>query len=113
MITTTVNRILINNGNLKFVLPHHTLDRLVRLTAIFRVFLFIVFDGNFAIRREIDQLPDRHTLIHFYRLLDRDLQCPVTTEPNITFAGRGMYIDPESTCRRFAFKKRYMSMSFG
>jgi hypothetical protein len=97
---------------LKLILPHHAFNRLIRLTAVFRIFLLVIFYFSFPVYYKINQLTDRHPLVHFYRLLDRDFKRPVTAKAYIPFTGCGMNVDPKAACRGFAFQERHMGMRF-
>mgnify|MGYP001810321754 CR=1 FL=1 len=99
--------------NSEFILPHHTLDGLVWLTTVFRIFLLVVGYFNWSFYREIDQLPNRHALVHFNRLFYRNFEGPVAAETNIALACCGMDVDAKAACRGFSFEEGDMRMGFG
>ena len=97
----------------EFILPHHALDGLVWLSAVFRIFFLVVSNFNRSFYREIDQLSDRHTLVHFHWLFYRNFEGPVAAETNIALACSSMDINPKATCRGFPFEEGDMRMGFG
>jgi len=88
---------------LEFILPHHTFDRTIGLIAVLRIFLLIVRNLNGPFYRKIDELSDRHALIHFYRLFYRDLERPVAAKSYITLSGGRVNIDAQSSGRGLSF----------
>jgi hypothetical protein len=98
--------------NSEFILPHHTFDGLVWLSAVFRIFLLVVGYFNRSFYREVDQLPDRHAFVHFNRLFYRNLKGPVTAETNIALASCGMDVNAKATGRGFSFEEGDMRMGF-
>ena len=97
----------------KDILPHHAFDGLIGLAVVFGALFLIVFDQDFAIYREIDELAYGHSLIYFDWLLDGDLEGPVAAEADVAFAGGGMDIDAEAAGGGFAFEEGDMGMGFG
>jgi len=53
---------------LKLVFPHHAFNRAIRLAAVLGISFLIVFGFYFPFNREIDQLPDWHSVVYFDRL---------------------------------------------
>lgn len=86
---------------------------MVGLAAVLGVFLFVVFYFNVSIYRKINKLAYRHARIHTHGLLYRNLQRPVAAKAHVAFAGRGMNVNAQAACGRFAFKKRHVRMRFG
>ena len=47
-------KLLYLEAQLKFVLPHHTFYRLIRLPAVFCIFFLVILNFNFSIYRKIN-----------------------------------------------------------
>jgi len=63
------------------ILPHHALDGLIDLAAVFGVLLLIVFDFDLSVHGEVDELSHGHMLIDLHRLLHRDLRASSCADP--------------------------------
>src|ERR1700737_972914 len=94
----------------ELILPHHALDGLIDLAAVFGIFFLVVTDQDLSIYREIDKLSYGHALIDLHRLFHGDLQGPVTPKSYVTLAGCGMDIDAQAAGRGFPFQERNMCM---
>ena len=98
---------------LELVLPHHAFYRAVGLATVLGICLLVVLDLDLSVNGEVDQLSNGHAAVDLYRLLNRDLQCPVAAESNIALAGGSMDVDTQSTGGRLSFKEGYVRMCFG
>lgn len=65
---TSTDHCLLITVLLKFILPHHALNRFYTALVILRIFLGVVHRFNVTFHHEIDQLPDRHACIYADRL---------------------------------------------
>lgn len=96
----------------KLILPHHAFNGLIRLPAVFGILLLVIFHFYLSIYREVDKLADRHTFVNLYRLLYRNLQCPVAAKTNIPFTGSRMDVNSQAACAGLTFEEGNMRMGF-